>query len=275
MLTQTHACQWTCAKREVELVERTLRPPSSPAVAADGKAKAHAKAAATIDLELTGLYEEVLTGDENLEDAEQSLRSAVKRRKALEKWAQKMRNKGHWTAVTGGVVTNVLDYGCFVEMSGREGLLHASEMIGSAISRGGKVLVSTGDKIQVRVAAVDVERGHIQVVSDSACSRVRADALSCVCSGMTQLCLLEHNMSGFQLSMKPWSPSHEEESAELWRQAPAQGRMMAEGKPESSSRLQEDSARNVGERWLDTERGDETEGNAFAAAFRKAIKDTS
>ena len=46
-----------------------------------------------MESELAGLYDEVLTGDEDVEEQERRLREGLKARQALDKWAKKMRNK--------------------------------------------------------------------------------------------------------------------------------------------------------------------------------------
>jgi len=232
--------------REVEIVQSARKRPSAPGTAA----RSQGKTPAAMDPELDELYDTVLTGDEDVADEERRLRARRKEEAALEKWANKMRNKGQWRQVTHAVVKSVTEYGAFVELGGREGLLHVSEMAGTAASRGGKVLLRQGDKIQVRVLAVDTATKQIK------------------------------------FSMRPWQPSPEEEEAELQREAAASkgAPLPTSGAGSAASALDAARARaDLGgaseEKAAPRVAGEGGEAdvpkNAFAAAWEKALKDAS
>ncbi|MBO7261001.1 MAG: RNA-binding transcriptional accessory protein [Bacteroidaceae bacterium] len=60
-----------------------------------------------------------------------------------------------------GIVTNITDFGCFVDIGIKEnGLIHISEMSGSYVSDPSSV-VSIHQQLKVRVKAVDIERKRI------------------------------------------------------------------------------------------------------------------
>src|SRR5574344_1734746 len=63
-----------------------------------------------------------------------------------------------------GVVTNLTDYGCFVEIEdGVEGLVHVSEMDWTNKNIHPSKIVSGGDKVQVKVLELDEERRRISL----------------------------------------------------------------------------------------------------------------
>lgn len=63
-----------------------------------------------------------------------------------------------------GVVTNIADYGCFVEIeSGIEGLVHVSEMDWTNKNINPSKLLQTGDEIEVMVLDIDEERRRISL----------------------------------------------------------------------------------------------------------------
>ncbi len=61
-----------------------------------------------------------------------------------------------------GVVKRVADYGAFVDIGGVDGLLHVSEMSWKRVADPREV-VKEGDKIEVKVLKVDLERGRISL----------------------------------------------------------------------------------------------------------------
>ena len=228
--------------REVEIVQSARTRPSVPGPGAQSQGKTPA----AMDPELDELYDAVLTGDEDVADEERRLRARRKEGAALEKWANKMRNKGQWRQVTHALVNSVTEFGAFVELGGREGLLHVSEMTGTAVSRGGKVLLRQGDKIQVRVLAVD-----------SAAQQIK-------------------------FSMKPWQPSPEEEEAELRREAVSKGvPLPTSARPTAASALETARARagaseeKAGPGLAGVGGDADAPKSAFAAAWEKALKDAS
>ena len=76
--------------REVEIVERKRVAPSQ---SLGGAPSSQPRAKAGNAPDLSELYNEVLTGDEDVGEEERRLRQAFKDKSALEKWGQKMRNK--------------------------------------------------------------------------------------------------------------------------------------------------------------------------------------
>ena len=63
-----------------------------------------------------------------------------------------------------GKVTNLTDYGCFVEIAdGVEGLVHVSEMDWTNKNTHPSKIVSVGDKVQVKVLELDEERRRISL----------------------------------------------------------------------------------------------------------------
>ena len=67
-------------------------------------------------------------------------------------------------SVIEGKVTNLTDYGCFVEISdGVEGLVHVSEMDWTNKNIHPSKIVSVGDKVQVKVLELDEERRRISL----------------------------------------------------------------------------------------------------------------
>lgn len=59
-----------------------------------------------------------------------------------------------------GIVTNVAEFGVFVDLGGVEGLIHVSEISWGRVKHPGDV-VKVGDKVQVYVIQVDPERSRI------------------------------------------------------------------------------------------------------------------
>ena len=233
-------------------VEETVSAPRTHAVSGDA---AGAKSQRAIAPDLEKLYDAVLTGDEDVEEEERKLRARHKEGAALEKWTKKMRNKGATRQVTHAIVKQSTEYGAFVEMGGREGLLHVSEMTGAAVSRGGKVLLKNGDKVQVRVLAVDVAEMKIT------------------------------------WSMKPWEPTPDEEAAELRREATASGGSGAKtagggsgssasgagvGFGGSAGQVKAGGGASASASAAGVDDADVGSGkNAFAVAWEKALKDAS
>ena len=67
-------------------------------------------------------------------------------------------------SVIEGKVTNLTDYGCFVEIAdGVEGLVHVSEMDWTNKNIHPSKIVSVGDKVQVKVLELDEERRRISL----------------------------------------------------------------------------------------------------------------
>ena len=65
--------------------------------------------------------------------------------------------------VLSGTVTNVVDFGAFVDIGvGRDGLVHISKMSQSYISHPMEV-VSVGDVVQVEVLEVDLARNKVSL----------------------------------------------------------------------------------------------------------------
>jgi small subunit ribosomal protein S1 len=63
-----------------------------------------------------------------------------------------------------GKVTNLTDYGCFVEIEeGVEGLVHVSEMDWTNKNMAPNKLVDVGDEVEVKVLDIDVERRRISL----------------------------------------------------------------------------------------------------------------
>jgi len=63
-----------------------------------------------------------------------------------------------------GKVTNLTDYGCFVEIEdGVEGLVHVSEMDWTNKNMAPNKLVSVGDEVEVMVLDIDIERRRISL----------------------------------------------------------------------------------------------------------------
>ena len=65
--------------------------------------------------------------------------------------------------VTESTITRLMDFGAFAELSpGVEGLIHISELSTHRVSHTGQV-VKPGDKVQVKVLAVDLEKKRISL----------------------------------------------------------------------------------------------------------------
>ena len=64
-----------------------------------------------------------------------------------------------WVEVT-GVVTNVCDFGAFVDLGGIEGLIHVSEVSWSRVGHPGDVL-SCNQTVQVSVLSLDADQGRV------------------------------------------------------------------------------------------------------------------
>ncbi len=65
--------------------------------------------------------------------------------------------------VTEATITRLMDFGAFAELSpGVEGLIHISELATRRVSHAGQV-VKPGDKVQVKVLAVDLEKKRISL----------------------------------------------------------------------------------------------------------------
>ena len=63
-----------------------------------------------------------------------------------------------------GKVTNIADYGCFVEIEeGVEGLVHVSEMDWTNKNVNPSKVVNVGDEIEVMVLEIDEERRRISL----------------------------------------------------------------------------------------------------------------
>ena len=60
-----------------------------------------------------------------------------------------------------GVVTNLCDFGAFVDLGGADGLVHLSELSWKRVSRPQDVLLQVGREVDVYVLSVDRERGRI------------------------------------------------------------------------------------------------------------------
>ena len=76
-----------------------------------------------------------------------------------------------WNTVTGelqvgrveeGTVTNVVDFGAFVDLGGVDGLLHISQLSWDFVEHPRDVL-SVGDEVEVYVLGVDRERERISL----------------------------------------------------------------------------------------------------------------
>lgn len=240
--------------REVQLDESPRKAP-----AMSGRAKSEGRMSALAP-DLEQLYDAVLTGDEDVEEEERKLRARRKEAASLEKWANKMRNKGHWRQVTHAFVKRSTEYGAFLEVGGREGLLHVSEMTGPAVSRGGKVLLKGGEKLQVRILAVDLAARTVQ------------------------------------FSMRPWAPAPDEEAAELEREAAAasggtertnsgglgsavsykaRSAGVGGGKGAEQARGRASPSPDAGVQDSKTEGEAASTKNAFAVAFERAVRDAS
>ena len=63
-------------------------------------------------------------------------------------------------SVVAGVVTNVCDFGAFVDLGGIEGLIHVSEVSWSRVGHPRDVL-SCNQKVQVSVLSVDADQGRV------------------------------------------------------------------------------------------------------------------
>jgi len=61
-----------------------------------------------------------------------------------------------------GVVSSVVNFGAFVDLGGMDGLVHVSELSWQHVSHPSEV-VSVGDKVQVKVLEVDLERERISL----------------------------------------------------------------------------------------------------------------
>jgi uncharacterized protein len=62
-----------------------------------------------------------------------------------------------------GIVTNVTNFGAFVDVGvHQDGLVHISRMSDSYV-RDPAEIVSVGDRVRVRVLAVDIQRGRISL----------------------------------------------------------------------------------------------------------------
>ena len=65
--------------------------------------------------------------------------------------------------VTAATITKLMDFGAFAELAaGVEGLIHISELATHRVSHAGQV-VKPGDKIQVKILAVDLEKKRISL----------------------------------------------------------------------------------------------------------------
>ena len=59
-----------------------------------------------------------------------------------------------------GVISSIADFGAFVDLGGADGLIHLSELSWNRVTHPSEV-VSVGDKVQVQVLSVDLERKRI------------------------------------------------------------------------------------------------------------------
>ncbi len=59
-----------------------------------------------------------------------------------------------------GVISNIADFGAFVDLGGADGLIHLSELSWNRVTHPSEV-VSVGEKVQVQVLSVDLERKRI------------------------------------------------------------------------------------------------------------------
>ncbi len=90
----------------------------------------------------------------------------LSRRRFLE--GQKERNKKKVLAELAvgqerdGVVSNLTEFGCFVDLGGVDGLVHVSDMAHARVDKPGDV-VKKGDKVKVKVLKIDGEKGRISL----------------------------------------------------------------------------------------------------------------
>jgi small subunit ribosomal protein S1 len=61
-----------------------------------------------------------------------------------------------------GIVTNVVDYGAFIDLSGIAGLLHISEMGWETVKHPSEI-VNVGDRVEVQVNNIDTERERVSL----------------------------------------------------------------------------------------------------------------
>ena len=59
-----------------------------------------------------------------------------------------------------GVISNIADFGAFVDLGGADGLIHLSELSWNRVNHPSEV-VSVGDKVKVQILSVDLERKRI------------------------------------------------------------------------------------------------------------------
>jgi small subunit ribosomal protein S1 len=64
--------------------------------------------------------------------------------------------------VVEGVISNIVDFGAFVDLNGIDGLIHISELSWSHVNHPGEV-VSIGDEVQVKVLDIDRDRQRISL----------------------------------------------------------------------------------------------------------------
>jgi small subunit ribosomal protein S1 len=90
----------------------------------------------------------------------------LSRRVLLEEQRESLRSKTLETLAEGqvleGVVKNLTDYGCFIDLGGIDGLLHITDMSWGRVSHPSDV-VNVGDKINVKVLKYDRERERVSL----------------------------------------------------------------------------------------------------------------
>ncbi len=90
----------------------------------------------------------------------------LSRRVLLEEQRESMRSKTLETLAEGqeveGIVKNLTDYGCFIDLGGIDGLLHITDMSWGRVNHPSDVL-SVGEKVKVKVLKYDRERERVSL----------------------------------------------------------------------------------------------------------------
>jgi len=89
-------------------------------------------------------------------------RLILSEREAASHRAEEVLQELHEGAIRKGTVSNLVDFGAFIDLGGVDGLLHISEISWDHIDRPGDVL-NVGDEIEVYVLSVDRERERISL----------------------------------------------------------------------------------------------------------------
>ena len=84
----------------------------------------------------------------------------LSRRAVIEEQRKKLLEQLHVGDIVTGVVTNILDYGCFVDLGGFDGLAYRTEMSWGRAGHPGE-MVTVGESIRAKILAIDRDRQRV------------------------------------------------------------------------------------------------------------------